>query len=492
MKKNHKGFKRLWQNPRLRYGGLSTALVCLFLAALVVLNMATTTLEKQQGWRVDYSFNAVTTQSETTLEVLAQLERPVHIYALFSKGQEDAQLMELLDRYAAASDLVTWEQTDASLNPGLLTKFRGTTSDQTVTNDSLIVSCEETGRFRILSPTDFISLSLNYAEGVYEVAGLKYESQITSAIVYVTRETIPRVLILQGHGELDESGTAVLADLLESNNFEVAYVSLLDSTVTLQPEDLLMILSPTRDLMDTELEKITEFTGKGGSVLFTCDYTDPVEDMPNVQALMRSYGIIPKKGIVVASEEEPDTYYDKVRIDLIPTLQSTDMTLDLLSTGADTLLLAGSRAFETPEEADRNLDVTVLMTSGYKAYLRDLSTGDLSLSQADGDELGPFALALQCRRVTQEGYISRAVALGCSTLLTSSQVHAMTDAQEFIVTMVQYLLGGQAIDLNIMAKQAVRPQLSVRATTMGSVILVCLPLLVLAAALVVLLPRRHR
>ena len=62
----------------------------------------------------------------------------------------------------------------------------------------------------------------------------------------------------------------------------------------------------------------------------------------------------------------------------------------------------------------------------------------------------------------------------------------MTYAQEFIVTTVQYLADGSAIDLGIMAKAAVRPQLSVRATTLGSVILVCLPLMVLAAALLVL------
>ena len=486
------GKPHCWQNPRLRYGGASTVLVGVFLAGLIALNLVTTTLEKKQGWRVDYSFNALTTQSETTLEVLAQLQHPVHIYALFSKGQEDEPLMELLDRYAVASDLVTWEKTDASLNPGLLTKFRGATSDQTVTNDSLIVYCEETDRFRILSYQDFITVGLNYEEGRYEVAGLKYESEITSAIVYVTQETIPRVVILQGHGELDEDGTEVLSSLLTGNNFAVEYASLLDSDTVLSPEDLLMILSPTRDLMDTELEKITAFAGQGGSLLFACDYTTPVESMPNFQALMRSYGVLPMKGIVVASAEEPDTYYDNVRIDLIPTMQSTDMTMELVQSGADTLLLAGSAAFQMPEDADQNLDVSVLLTSGYKAYLRDLSTGELSLSQADDDALGPFALALQCRRVTSEGYISRAMALGCSTLLTSSQVHAMTDAQEFIVTAVQYLLGGQAIDLNIMAKQAVRPQLSVRATTLGSVMLVCLPLLVLAAALLVLLPRRHK
>ena len=133
-----------------------------------------------------------------------------------------------------------------------------------------------------------------------------------------------------------------------------------------------------------------------------------------------------------------------------------------------------------------------MLTSGYKAYLRDLSSGNMSLEQADEDELGPFALALEARRVTEEGYVSRAFVLGSSTLLTSSQIHAMTDAQEFIIRVVEFLLDMGPVDLGIMAKAALRPQLSVNALTLGSVLLVALPLVVLAMAFTILWPRRNR
>ncbi len=477
-----------WRHPRIRYGSLSTALLCIALAALVLLNLGVTSLEKKHGWRVDYSFNALTTQSETTLEVLAQLEHPVHIYALFEKGNEDAPLMELLDRYAAASDMVTWEQTDVSLNPGILTRFRGSTSDQTVNNDSLIVSCEETGRWRILSPADFISLSLNYEQGVYEIAGLTYESKITSAIAYVTQDVIPRVLVLQGHNELDENGTAVFAELLRGNYFEVSYGSL--SELDPQPGDLLALLSPTRDLTDMEMARISEFTAQGGSLLFTCDYTDPVSAMPNYQALLRSYGFLPKEGIVVAAAEEPGSYYDS-RIYLIPTMLIGEITADLVGQ-ADILLLTGARAFETPESTDASLIVTPILSSGTRAYLHDYTSPSASLEQQDGDEMGPFALALEARRITPEGHVSRAMALGCSTLLTSAQVHSMTDAQEFILRTAEFLVDAAPSDLNIMAKAALRPQLSVESAGLGSLLLVALPTAVLCAALIVLLPRRHR
>lgn len=481
------------KNPRFRYGSLSTLILCVLLAALVGANFLFGSLEKKNGWRVDYSFNGITTHSETTLQVLEQLPHSVHIYALFPKGQEDGPLMELLDRYAAASDLITWEQTDIALNPGLLTRFQSTSGDEAISNDSLIVSCEATGRWKVLSPADFISLSLDYEAGVFQYAGYTYESKLTGAINYVTREKIPRILVLQGHGELNEAATSLLEELLESNHFDVQPFSFADQDITLQPDDALAILSPVRDISDAEMEKISAFALQGGSFLFTCDYTDPVDEMPNYQALLRSYGFLPKEGLVIASADEPESYYSDMRIALIPTVQSTDVTYDLVASGVDTLLLVGSRAFAMPDQSDRNLDVTPVLTTGYKAYLRNLTTGNLNtLEQMDDDELGPFALGLQARRVTTEGYISRAFVLGCSTVLTDAQVHSMTDSQEFILRVAEFLLNTEPTDLGIMAKTALRPQLSVESVRLGSVLIIALPMAVLAAAFIVLWPRRNR
>ncbi len=478
------------KRARIRYGGISTLLLILVISALIAINIAATGLEKRNGWRVDLSFNGITTQSEATVKALAELEYPVHIYALFPRGEEDAPLMELLDRYAAASSLITWERADPSLNPGLVTRF--STETESVSSDSLIVFCETTGRWRILSPADFVSLSLDAESGNYTWAGYTYERALTGAITFVTRERVPRVVILQGHGELDGNTLSAFDTLLTDNHYEVVYQDLSDAAYTPDPEDLLVFFSPMRDLTDAELEKVTAFAAQGGSLLFTCDYTDPVEKMPNYAALLRSYGFIPLEGIVVADRDDPNSFYNNIRIDLIPTMLSTDVTLDLVSSGADTLLMAGSRAFEEPEETDRNLIASVVLRSGETAYLKSLS-GDLtSLERAEGDAAGPFALALQARRITENGYVSRAFITGSSTMLTDEQIYAMTDTRQFAIRMIEFLLDAESSNLEIMAKNALRPALSARGNSMGSLIVTALPLAVLLLALLVLLPRRNR
>ena len=62
MKKLNLAFLR---SPRFRYGSLSTALLCVAIALLFALNDLFTALEKQHGWRVDFSFNSITSHSKT-------------------------------------------------------------------------------------------------------------------------------------------------------------------------------------------------------------------------------------------------------------------------------------------------------------------------------------------------------------------------------------------------------------------------------------------
>ena len=479
------------QRTQMRAGALSLALLLVITLALMTLCAMADHLEKKNGWRRDMSFNELTTQSETTLQVISELKYPVHIYALFSKGQEDQPLLELLARYAAASDMITWEQTDIGLNPLLLERYRTSSSEDVITNDSLLVTCDDTARFRVLGPQDFISYSYDMDQGMYTLGGLTYESSITSAIRYVTQESIPRAMILQGHGELDADSTAAFVSLVESNDIEVDYYNIRSQEVVLFPEDLLVILSPQKDLGDDELVIIQDFLSQGGSLLMTCDFTDPVEEMPNWQALMRYYGFLPKNGLVVGSDQEPYTFYDENRIYLLPTMQSTEITADLVAAGASSILLAGSRGFAMPEESDRDLSTSAVLTSGARAYLRVVTDNTTTLAQQEGDEMGPFALALQARRVTTDGYVSRAFICGCSTLLTSATIWSLTDAQELIVRVLEYLLNMEPVDLEIIPKVAVRPQLSPRSAALGTAIAVVLPVIVFAVAAVVLVKRKN-
>ena len=280
--------------------------------------------------------------------------------------------------------------------------------------------------------------------------------------------------------------------LLEANQYEIAEQDLTAAGWTPDPQDLLIFFSPVRDLNAQELEKLRAFAGQGGSFLFTCDYTDPVAQMPNYSALLRSYGFLPKEGIVVADQGDSDTYYNGNPVWLLPEMCSTDLTLSLITAGANHLLLPGARAFGEAEEGDRNLTSAVVLRSGERSYRKELREDALSIEKTDKDEQGTFPLALEARRVTAEGYVSRAFIIGCSAALADQQLYAMTDSQQVTIRVMEFLLQTDASGLQISPKEAIRPSLGTGSTGLGSILLVALPLAVLFAALLVLGPRRSR
>jgi len=318
---------------------------------------------------------------------------------------------------------------------------------------------------------------------------LAYEQQITSAIAYVTRDTVPTLHIATGHGELGEDSMSAFTTLLTNNHYDVAFEKLSD--MTFASGDVLCILSPVKDYTDAEMDIIRAYVQGGGAVLFSCDYTDPIENMPNVLSLLRSYGFLPESGLVMASPDETDTFYNNNRLALLPEMQATDVTLEMMLNGRTAMLMVASRGFDPSPESDNSLLVDAVLTTSAKSYLVDTTASRLSITQSDSDKTGPFALALQAKRFTDTGDVSRAFIIGSSALLTEEQLFTMTDGEEFLVRAVSFLTGDDSIDTSIMVKTALRPGLSVNALSLGSVVLVGLPILVLLAAVIILLPRRN-
>ncbi|MBR3873041.1 MAG: Gldg family protein [Clostridia bacterium] len=477
------------RQPRWRHGKLSALMMAAFLAVCVLLNVGVKTLEDEYGWTKDLSFNGYATTGEETAKALSRLESDVELYLLYQSGAEDAQLRALLERYAVLSDRVTVLPTDINRNPGILTRFESD-MEHAVEADTVIVNCPATGRYKLLNYSDFITQSYNIDAGAFELSGLAYEKELTEAIVYVAQDSIPTVGILQGHGELTENMLQVFVDFLKSNNCDSRMVTLLKGD-TLEDIDMLLIAGPQNDLSDAEIELISAFAQNGGSLFVLRDYTDPLTNMPNYLSLLRSYGVMPLSGVVVAGAEDTGSYYEEP-LQLMPYMEKMDMTQNLIGSGLDILLMPAACAFETPAEATSSLTTGTVLKTGPNAYVRDLSDGRDTIDRQPGDRQGEISVALFAHRMHSNGNISRMFAAGCSATFTSEYIYQRTYTEEFLLTLMGELLPERTVDLNIMASTALRPALTVGSQTIGIVLTVAVPLLVIVLGLCVLLPRRSR
>jgi len=478
------------REPRWRHGKLGALLTAMFVLICVLLNVGVKTLEDEYGWKKDLSFNQYATTGEKTRAAMDRLTRDVELYLLYQNGAVDSQLLALLERYEALSDRVTVLPTDINRNPGILTRFQPDFK-HALEADTVIVSCPDTGRYKLLSyAEDFVTQSYNIDTGEFELAGLAYEKSLTEAIVYVAQDAIPTVGVLSGHGELDETSLALLLDFLRSNNCDSRTVSMLAGD-TLDEIDLLLIAAPQKDLSAEELEKISVFAQEGKSLLVLRDYIDPIDTMPNYMSLLRSYGVVPLPGVVVADAEDIGSYYEE-QLMLTPYMEEMDMTQPILQNGMDILLLPAASAFETPGEPDGTLTAGTVLKTGPNAYVRDLSDGVDVIDRQPGDRQGELSVAVFAHRMHMNGNISRLFAMGCSATFTAEYIYQRSYVEEFLLMLIGEMLPDKTVSLDIMASAAVRPGLTVGSKSIGIALTVALPLLIIMAALIVLLPRRSR
>ncbi|NMD38845.1 MAG: hypothetical protein GYA87_09240, partial [Christensenellaceae bacterium] len=114
-------------------------------------------LEKNYNIRIDLSFNSYATTSEITNKIIQNLDKNVNIYSLKQTSINDLQLYELIKKYATISDKITYEHISLAENPSFANKFAGDASNP-LSADSIIVYSPDTDRYRLLSPSDFLSL----------------------------------------------------------------------------------------------------------------------------------------------------------------------------------------------------------------------------------------------------------------------------------------------------------------------------------------------
>ena len=488
MEKIRRECKKIINNRKFRCGGFSAALTAAVVALALLLGALSDGLEKRFALQVDCSFNGATTQGAVTRAALNQLEKDVVLYAVVPVSGGDETLLSLLDRYAAASPHVTVRQENLIRNPVLQTQFPDAAGENAVTDDCLIVSCPATGRARVLSGEDYTLYSYNPETGYFDEISYSYEKCVTEAILFVAQDDVPQLQILTGHGEKTAEETESLEETLVSANYAVRRVNLAAGDA-LDPESPLLILCPQYDFSEREVEQLTAFARAGGDFFLVSQYADPM-NLENYQAFLRSFGIEGYPGMVIAKEDDPESYYADSPVILMPYMQEAEATRSLLSAGESILLLTAARAFRLPRTLPDDVMLSPILMTG-EAYIRNIQDGLAVSAQQPGDEEGRFCVALWADKMFEDGTVSHAFILGDMTMFLNYWMQSSTSSTAFLLQMIRSLQGKNPVDLDIMPITAQRQGLSLGNITPAVIVLVMLPLLVLLGAALVLWPRRN-
>ena len=349
------------------------------LAILVVMNIMVSALPTSIT-KYDISSSQLYSITSNTKAVVNNLQQDVTIYWVVQADKEDAILDNLLDKYDSLSDHIEV----VKKNPDVFPTFTQTYTSETVPNNSLII--ESGDRFRYIPFTDIYLGELNPYTGGYNQTDFDGEGAITSAIDYVITEELPKLYILEGHGEKELP--ASFADQIEKENIETAALSLPAVDAVPEDADAILIYSPASDISEKERDMLADYANNGGKLMVIAGPTKE-GSLTTLCSLLSDYGVEPVDGIVI--EGDRSHYAFGYPYTLLPDLSSHPITDPLLEGHYYAILPISQGLKLTDPEAN---GVTALLTTSDQSFSK-LAGFDLdTYEKEEGDMDGPFTVAV--------------------------------------------------------------------------------------------------
>ena len=457
----------------LRGGGYSLAVTAVVLAICVAVNVLAGLLPTS-ATRYDISAAKLYSVTSSTKAVLSGLTDDVTIYWIVQAGQEDSVIENLLGKYESLSDHITVEVK----NPDVYPTFAAQYTDETVANNSLVVACGD--RSRYIAYDDIYQQEVDYStySASYSFDG---EGQISSAIDYVTREELPQVYRLTGHGEADLS--EVFSGQLTKDNIEVTDFSLLTENGVPEDADCVLIYAPESDISEEEVTLLADYVSGGGKLLVLAG---PTQDgtLTNLYSLLESRGVTAVDGIVVESDSQYYTFgYPYI---LMPDMASSDVTDSLITEGYNAVMPV-SQGLTVSDSAS---DVTTLLTTSDTAFSKAAGYAMTTADKEDGDTDGPFALAVEITDGSGE------MIWFASSLLVEDAYNSISSGGnlDLVMNALSALIGEQE-SLSIRSKSLSYNYLTIsesQASTIKMVMIGIIPLAFAAAGVYAVVKRRSK
>lgn len=463
-------------NIRRQYGTTAVIFTVIVLLIAIVVNVIAYTAVEKFNLKLDMTSSKIYEITDATRAVTDNLERDVEIIALASEDEFSTNLRdmkEVLDRYSVLSPHLTVTYKDLQAEPALAAQYeqKGTP----IESYGLIVKSD-------LREKTYSLMDMYEMDSYGNLTGFSMEQQITSGIMYVTKEEIPVAAFTQGHNEYMGN---TFPTLFDQNNYTHDQITL---TVQDIPEDvgLLVIAAPTKDFDPVEIRKLDEFMARGGSLMVFL-YPSATE-LTNLEGFLEEWGLAVGDYVVFEPRQMTGS-----PLDIVPNYSAHTIN-QYFSENRYFMLMPQSRNIELLDKTGKT--VMPVLESSQEAYGKsgvEFST----VQQQDGDATGPFVLAATSEAtVTVDGETKTAKIFlsGSRNMYYDDKLGTTSLANaDFLVQVMSWCGEGMEV-ANVPSKNLTAPGINMTAfvvVILAIVFIVVIPLAILGYGIVVFLRRRN-
>ncbi|MCI6554022.1 MAG: Gldg family protein [Lachnospiraceae bacterium] len=461
---------------KFKMGAYSSVMIAAMVAAAVLVNLFVGEIPARYT-TFDATSNRLYSLSEETKALAEGLEEKISIYVLANEGSQDTTLQKTLEQYAALSDQIEVSYVDPVVNP----KFHTQYTDASITRNSLIV--ESGKRSRVIDYSSVYETSFDYSTYSQIVTGYDGEGQITSAISYVISDDMPKMYLLEGHGEIVFESDFYAA--IEKANIDYETINLLQHEAIPEDAECIVINAPASDFSEDDTNKVLDYLKAGGNALIITAWTR--ENMSNFHKILEYYGVSMAEGLVL--EGDMDAYYQSPFY-ILPTVEYDSVTD---SVSGSFIFAPYAQGLLLPEEPEEGLELTTLLSTSQESYTKSDLESLTEYTRQETDVSGPFVLGVKA--VKTEGDSSSAALIYSSESLFTSSADAMVSGanRKLFSSSLEELAEAIPTGVAVPAKSYDTEYLTLTQSNvvlMGCTITLVIPLAILTGGFLVWLKRR--
>src|SRR5215831_5908813 len=348
----------------LKYGSHASLFTVIVLAVVVLLY----SLAVQHNQRFDVTQAKRFTLADQSVKLVQGLTYPIKVLGFYSleAGNEREAFTDLLKQYAQHTDKISYEVVDPDRQPALAKQYDITTYSTVVVEGN----------------------------GKKEKIPRLEEATLTNAILKVTRNTKKVVYFITGHGEpaltdSDRNGYSVAKQALEEQNYTVQELVLARQAQVPDDAAVVILAGPRQDLLDSELEALSTFLGRGGHLLVMID----PETVPGLVAFVKHYGLEVGNDIVIETNPLGRLVGGDYLMPVVIAYERHEITKDM---GNVMTMFPLVRSVQVAKDLPQGITAQGLAMTSAESWaetdLKALHEGHTAFD-ADSDRRGPITIA---------------------------------------------------------------------------------------------------
>ena len=481
-----------FKSRKFKYGSVATGLTVAFIAVVIIINVIFSLLTDAFSWKLDVTSYDLYSISDTTKQIVNALakDQKIELTVVYSEDNYPEDSREIIKRFANLSENISVKYVDPDVNPQIITAF-GT--EYSITEGAIVV--QNGNRTRVIAFEDTYEQDTSTYAVTYKI-----EECLASAVMYVTKEEVPLVYFVTGHGE---SGYEAMMNMIANNGADVKEVNLSQLSSFDDQARVMFLSGPIYDYNESEIRLLQEFLTNDyhyeRDLFFFANNKAP--KLPNLEAFLAEWGITLQRNVVLESENYSASslaqYFTGSSAGAplygIPTytgneVSATTITADLNCVVPNSCALTIANVGIT--------EVVSILQSSEESYAKSTDVVNVNYNKSSEDEEGPFTLAAVATRYKYEDNVAVESHLFAAGSLDMANEFFVTNNGngEFLFNVYRMMVGENELEIVGAAKKAGSVLMVLDDTTVDvatAVFAVAIPLVFLVIGLVVFIRRRY-